>query len=129
MLESVKAIYWNRDLQVLKYTPSHLAYTMAKESLVLEDLQLNLLLPSTEPYKTAVDQRWQKQEEIWEEFYTADTMTNRNWMEANYGQWHTVTRFAVHGWHHKICKRVYFHTPEVKCVCSYLMEYVVDISS
>jgi hypothetical protein len=38
VLESAKAIYLKRVLQVLKYTPSRVAYAMAKECLLLRGL-------------------------------------------------------------------------------------------
>jgi hypothetical protein len=41
-------MYLKRVLHVLKYTPSCLVYSMAKDSLLFEDLPFKLLLPSTE---------------------------------------------------------------------------------
>jgi hypothetical protein len=55
MSEGVEAIYLKQVLQVSKYTVT--SHTMVKKSLLLEDLWINLLLPSTDLYNTVVGER------------------------------------------------------------------------
>jgi hypothetical protein len=62
--------------------------------------------------------RKKKREEIWQDFYATDAMLNRNWTKAKQELRHVVTRLAVLGYHHKLCKRAYFHNPDTECVCS-----------
>jgi hypothetical protein len=99
-------------------TRSRLVYELAKETFLVEELRINLLLPSSESATKLLEERKKKREEIWQDFYATDAMLNRNWTKANQQLRHVVTRLAVHGYHHKLCKRTYFHNPDNECVYS-----------
>ena len=44
-------------------------------------------------------------------------MMNTEWTKAGYALRHLMTRFAVHGFHHRICNRDTYHEPDESCVC------------
>lgn len=98
-----------------KYAPSRLAYELAKETFYIEDLRLNL--PSTGASNKLLERRKAKRAEIDIDFYGTTAMTDRNWTKENQEQRHTITRLAVHGFHHKICRNKTYHTPNADCVC------------
>ena len=83
-IEKVKATYLKRVLCLSKYTRSRLVYEMCRELSLLEELGLNLLLPSTSAYEEAIRIHEGKKTEIWRDFYATDAMTGKEWAEANY---------------------------------------------
>lgn len=117
-LERVKSIYLKKALCLSKYSLSRLTYEMVKEPFYIEDLRLEMLLPSTTAYNELIEELQMKKNDIWMDFYTTEAMTNADWMEADYDLRHTVTRFAVHGFHHRICSVNGFHEPDGNCVCN-----------
>lgn len=117
-LENVKARFLKRVLGVGKQSPTRIVYVLAKESFFIEDLRLELMLPSTGPYQAHLETRRRKQEDIDPDFYCTTAMTDRKWTETCQDQRHVVTRLAIHGFHHKICRTQRFHHPDDDCICS-----------
>ena len=117
-IEKLKATYLKRVLCLSKFTPSRLVYELAREPFYIEELRLKLLLPATEAYKDLLQELHEKKGEIWEKFYVTDAMTSREWTEGGYELRHTVTRLAVHGFHHKLCNTKSFHDPGPQCICA-----------
>jgi hypothetical protein len=76
-----------------------------------------VLLSSTSASEQHINQREWKRNEIWSDFCGTEAMTNREWTNANYELRHLTTLIVVHGFHHKICKRRSFHSPDKNCVC------------
>ncbi|KAJ4447264.1 hypothetical protein ANN_09268 [Periplaneta americana] len=111
-LENVKARFLKRVLGVGKQSPTRIVYVLAKESFFIEDLRLELMLPSTGPYQAHLETRRRKQEDIDPDFYCTSAMTDRKWTETCQDQRHVVTRLAIHGFHHKICRTQRFHHPD-----------------
>jgi hypothetical protein len=66
-----------------RFTASQLVYTMAREPFLVEELRNKLLLPSTDAFKTLLDKRRQKQEDIWWEFFSTEAMIDTDWMKLN----------------------------------------------
>jgi hypothetical protein len=83
-IEKVKARFLKKAMCLSKYTPSHLVYTLSRESFYIEDLRHHLLLPSTNAYRSLLQSLHTKRIEIWQEFYSTDAMANTGWMKANY---------------------------------------------
>jgi hypothetical protein len=81
-LEKMKARYLKRVLGVSQHSRSRLVYKLAKETFFVEDLKTSLMLPTT-AYKDTLRELNNKKD-IWEDFYTTETMTNRKWTETNY---------------------------------------------
>ena len=55
-------------------------------------------------YQDQLRSRIRKREEVDMEFYGTSGMIDKNWKKANQEQRQVVTRFTVHGFHHKLCK-------------------------
>lgn len=60
LLENVKARFLKITLEISKYTPSRLAYELAKETFLMEDLRYRLLLQSTENSSRLLEERKQE---------------------------------------------------------------------
>ena len=116
-IERVKATFLKRALCLSKTTPSRLVYALARQSFYIEDLHHQLLLQSTEAYNLLIREREEKAREIWPDFYATDVMLYRNWTRAGYDLRHIMTRMAVHGFHHLLCKTEKYHQPTDKCMC------------
>lgn len=116
-IERLKAAFLKKALALSKYTPSRLTYELAREPYFIEELRQQLLLPSTESYQNLIQELKCKKEEIWTEFYSTDAMLCSKWKSANYDLRHTMTRYATHGFHHKICSNQKFHQPDINCMC------------
>ena len=110
--ESVKATFLKKALRVSKFTQTRLIYVLTGELTLIEELRLKLLLPSTEGYIQMIEARKEKEKAIWEDFYCTGAMMDKNWMGPNQELRHVITRLAVHGFHHKVCKNERFHTPK-----------------
>lgn len=116
-IEKLKATYIKRVLCISKFTPSRLAYVMARETFLLDDLRLQHLLSATPAMQSVIEERKEKERMIWPDFYTTDAMMDRRWAEAEFTMRHIVTRLAVHGFHHHVCVKKVFHEPTTECVC------------
>ena len=116
-LEKVKARYLKRVLGIAKTAPSRLAYELAAETFFIEDLRLKLLMPSTKQAEELLRIRRAKQNEIENDFYGTEAMLDRRWANPNQELRPVITRLAIHGFHHKICKNSKFHVPNSDCEC------------
>jgi hypothetical protein len=58
-----------------------------------------------------------KRNSIEESFYITDAMVNREWMQEEYDLRHVMTRFAIHGFHHRICSRKTFYQANQEYMC------------
>lgn len=100
-----------------KTAPSRLVYELTKETFYIQDLRLSLHLPTTRPYDEVLRRRESKRMDIDLDFYSTGAMMERNWTKENQPQRHTITRYAIHGFHHKICVVKKYHNPQEDCVC------------
>lgn len=116
-IEKVKATYLKRILCISKFSPSRLAYELARETFYIEDLRHQLLLPATEQYVTLRSELRSKKNQIWDDFYTTHAMTSHDWKRASYDLRHVTTRLAIHGFHFKLCKTKSYHDPNPMCIC------------
>ena len=83
--------------------PSRMAYVLMGELFFIEEIRLSGMLSTTKPYQDLLRSRIRKKE-VDIEFYGTSAMIDKNWKKANQEQRQVVTRFAVHGFHHKMCK-------------------------
>ncbi|KAJ4443564.1 hypothetical protein ANN_05237 [Periplaneta americana] len=116
-LESLKPKYLERVLGVSKFSLSRYAYVLARETFSVEDLRLRMLLPSAPACEELLRELRMKRDSISESFYNTDAMVNKEWMRAEYELRHVVTRFAIHGFHHRNCTRKSFHQACHECIC------------
>jgi hypothetical protein len=100
----VKSTFLKRAMCLSNHTPSRLTYVLARETYAIEDIRQKWLLPNTAACVDRLQELNAKRKEIWSEFYGTDAMGNTDWMRADYTLRHLMTRFAVHGFHHKICR-------------------------
>ena len=80
----MKSRFLKRVLNVSKRTPSRLAYVLARETFLMEDVRFKILLPSTTRYKKLLQELQEKRIMIWSDFYTTDAMINREWTRGGY---------------------------------------------
>lgn len=118
-LERVKAVFLKRVMSISKHTLSRLAYELAREPFYIEDLRYEKMLPSTAGYDELLHELKEKKQAIWSDFYTTDAMTSTDWTKSGYELRHSVTRFAVHGFHYKACSTKRYHEPNLDCVCDW----------
>ena len=76
-IEKLKATYLKRVLCISKFTASRLAYAMAKETFLLEDLRLQHLMPTTPAMEEVSQEREAKERTIWPEFNATEAMIDR----------------------------------------------------
>ena len=55
-----------------------------------------------------------KRDSTEESFYSTDAMVNREWTQEEYD---LMTRFAIHGFHHRVCSRTTFHLANHEYIC------------
>jgi hypothetical protein len=111
-LDNIKATFLKRLSQASKFTSTRLIYELYRETLFVEDLRLEMLLPSTAAVEQHLWERALKRNYVWEDFFTTEAMLNRDWTKPNYELRHVTTRMAIHGFHHKICSTKQFHSPD-----------------
>lgn len=117
-LEKVKATYIKKAIGVSKNTRSRLVYLLARETFLIEDLRTNMILPRTNASEQLLTTLREKREATPEEFYGTGAMIDRQWTKENCELRHVITRLAVHGFHHRICKTTAYHEPNDLCECS-----------
>ena len=76
-----------------------------------------MLLKHTTAYEELLREVQGKGDSIEESFYSIDAMVNREWTQEEYDLRHVMTRFAIHGFHHRICSRKTFHMVNQECIC------------
>jgi hypothetical protein len=108
-IEGVKTKFLKTIMGISKHTRSRLTYELTREPFLIEELRTKLHLPSTKNAEAHLVERRKKREEIPLNFYSTDAMLNRTWTNANQRLRHVVTKLAVHGYHHKICKAHVMH--------------------
>lgn len=119
VIENTKARFLKRVLGVSKMTPSRLTYELARETFLIEDIRINMQLPHTPQEADLLRIRREKRAEIWWDFYATDAMVDRRWTGPNRELRSAMARLAVHGFHHRFCRKVYFHDPDEDCVCKF----------
>jgi hypothetical protein len=77
-IENIKARYPLRSMGLSKYTLSRLAYVLARETFLLEDIMWKYLLQRTAAVREALRIRMEKQNDIREEFYATDAMATHS---------------------------------------------------
>ena len=81
---------------------------------ILHELHIEPVLDYIHQYQNRIRKR-----EVDIEFYGISAMIDKNWKKANQEQRQVGTRFAIHGFHHKLCKNKEFHNPTADCECGF----------
>ena len=88
----------------------------ARETFLIEDLRTQMLLQRTPAYEELLRELQGKRDSIEECFYITDAIVNREWTQEEYDLRQVMTRFAVHGFCHRICSRKTFHQANQECI-------------
>ena len=115
LLETVKSRYMKRVLGIGKTAPSRMTYLLMKETFFIVDIRQQLLLSNIRAYETTLQGLQEKKNNICSEFYATEAMCSREWTQPNYEMRHILTRYSVHGFHHKVCSMKIFHEPNHEC--------------
>ena len=117
-LDRVKPAFLKRALGLHCSALNRLVYLLCDTPLFVEDLKRRFNLPNTPAYSEFILLWHRKMAEIDPDFYNTGAMTNDAWKGVNRTNRHIVTRFAIHGFHHNLCRTIGFHTPCDTCVCT-----------
>jgi hypothetical protein len=117
LIERVKAMYLKKVLCLAKNAPSRLTYELTRQPFYIEELRLRILLPSTREYQALLQELHAKKADIWADFYRTDAMMTYDWKKPGYELRHSITRYAVHGFHHRLCRKKNYHDRDLNCVC------------
>jgi hypothetical protein len=116
-LEKVKPTFLKRVMGLPKNAKNRLVYLLANTKPLIEDLVRRFRLPLT-PQLAEFRLRYAaKHREVDMCFYDTRAMTDHSWKKPNPPQRHLICRYAVHGFHHKLCRRSDFHEPNANCTC------------
>mgnify|MGYP003623555050 CR=1 FL=1 len=113
-LEKVKASYLKKVLGVGTNSKSRLVYELTREIIILEDICLTYLLPSTGPYDEELEERKMKRKGNHEDFYTTTAIQERSWIKENQPQRYIIN-LATHGFHHEPCESCICEWSENQC--------------
>ncbi|PSN35239.1 hypothetical protein C0J52_15529 [Blattella germanica] len=67
----------------------------------MEDLRLEVLLPSMAAYENVIKELKQKRQQIWSSFYTPTAMTSNEWRRVNYDLGHSLCSIQAQAVHPK----------------------------
>jgi hypothetical protein len=117
-LESVKSTYLKRAMSLSKFTRNRLVYLLANcKSFFVSELKDKFKLPDTPAYLEFIRIKNENLCDINPEFLKTRAMTTSDWTKPHQRDRHVFTRFAVHGFHHLICKNTSYHESSDNCVC------------
>ena len=117
-LDRIKPAFLKRALGLHCSALNRLVYLLCDTPLFIEDLKRRYNLPTTRAYLEFINSWHMKMAEIDPDFFNTGAMTNDTWKGVNRTNRHTVVRFAVHGFHHALCRTTGFHAPCDTCVCT-----------
>ena len=81
------------------------------------EIAYRLHLPHTDNLQKLQNIFQQKLDDIPLAFFQTPAMCQNQWKQAINENRHVVTRHAVHGYHHRICSKTFFHQATLDCVC------------
>ena len=116
-LDRVKPAFLKRAMGLHCTARNRLVYLLGDTPLFVEDLRRRFSLPVTPAFSEFISVWERKMAEVDPEFYNTGAMINDTWKGTNRLNRHTVTRFAIHGFHHVLCNTTGYHSPDDTCVC------------
>ena len=116
-LDRVKTAFLKRALQVSKYSRNRLVYLLSSAQPLSVDLVASGAFPKTAAYNVHYAEIEHKQLEVEISFFSTPAMNSETWKSSSQQMRHVNTRFACHGFHHRICRRTYFHEAGASCEC------------
>jgi hypothetical protein len=126
-LEKTKSRFLKRVLSLSKHTKSRFTYELTETDLFMNDLKNKYNLPETLAYDKFIEQKLVNFAEIHPDFYETPAFLDSNWKKVNIKDRHLFTRYACHGFHHKMCEVSDYHSCATdKCKCKFCQQ-VIDI--
>jgi Reverse transcriptase (RNA-dependent DNA polymerase) len=108
-LEKAKSRFLKRVLSMDKTLRSRFTYELAETDLFVNDLKCKYNLSDTTAYDEFMEQKIVNFSQIDPDFYETPAFSDAKWKNVNFKDRHLLTRYACHGFHHKICKRKDYH--------------------
>jgi hypothetical protein len=117
LLDKVKPTFLKRVLGVSRYSRNRIVYLVCGTPTLVEDLKTTFRLETTPAYERFLLEQEQKFTEIHPQLFDTPAMTTDAWKQTNRVTRHSVTRHAMHGYHHLICYNTTYHTADDDCIC------------
>jgi hypothetical protein len=108
-LEKAKSRFLKRVLSVSKYTKSRFTYELTETDLFVNDLKMKYKLIDTVAYDKFIEQKIINFSLIDPLFYETPAFNDFKWKNINFKDRHLFTRYACHGFHHKLCENSNYH--------------------
>ena len=112
----MKPRYLRRVLGVSKFALFRYVYVLAREIFLIEDLRTQMHLQHKPACEELLRELQGKRDSIEESFYITNVMVNREWTQEEYDLRNIMIRFAIHGFHHRICSRKTYQANQ-ECIC------------
>ena len=116
-LDRVKAAFLKRALGVHRTSRNRLVYLISEAPLFVEDLLRRFNLPRTAAYEEHILEWEEKMADVDTDFFNTRAFLTNGWKEPCHEHRHIILRFAMHGFHHKICSTQGFHEANERCLC------------
>ena len=116
-LEKVMPNFYKRALCLPSSTMNRLIYHLVGEPPMIETLMKRHNLGVTDEYLAFKREHVNKSAAVRPEFFLSPGMVTTKWKEPLQQCRHLVTRYSVHGFHHKLCTRPDFHEQDKDCIC------------
>ena len=101
----LKAAFLKRAMRLHSTSRNRLAYLLAGTPLMIAEIRTRLGLPETPAFAACMASWEAKIAEVDPKFFETPSMTDFRLRGSKKTNRHILTRFAVHGFHHKLCSR------------------------
>ena len=115
----MKASFLKRALGLPRTARNRRIIAMAGCDGLIEDLVPRFKLSETPALELFRRNQAAKAASLSDEFLNSPAMVSDAWKGPCNGSRHLITRYSLHGFHHKLCARRGFHDPDDRCVCIY----------
>lgn len=117
-LDRTKMAFLKRALRIHSSSRNRLVLLLTDGSLFTEDLKRQFKLPVTAAFEAHIQSWESKLSEVDPQFFMTGAMKNNIWKGPGRTNRHVVTRYAVNGFHLKLCTSEGHHQASEECVCS-----------
>lgn len=127
--DRVKANLYKRGLCLHKNASNTLVFHMSSVKRfgeeIIEKYNNQLLETTIQEYQSIVEEKNMKF--AIEKYTDGPAFSNNTWKKANQANRHLITRFTVHGFHQKFCKKASYHNINIEeCQCKICNEKIED---
>lgn len=116
-LDKVKPTFFKLAIGLPRNAKNRLVYLMTSTQPLIEFLVTRFRLSETAALIQFRENFIKKVRAVPGSFFNSPAMVTQNWQRRLQPNRHLVTRYSLHGFHHKLCHRRGFHDPDVGCVC------------